>query len=101
MRPQKQGCQIFLGTTYQSRKKCTKWPQIIPNDNKIYQRTTKFINVYKNTKSHKYTFVGIPTLSISRPSKNFEIGIFGMQIYHLATLRRNPLLFGLLRAVVS
>jgi hypothetical protein len=60
-----QGCQIFLGTTYQNVKnipnnhkifkmatKYTKWPQNIPNGHKIYQMATKYI---------KYT--------IARPSK--------------------------------
>jgi hypothetical protein len=32
-----QGCQIFLGTTYQNGKKYTKSPQNIPNGPKIYQ----------------------------------------------------------------
>jgi hypothetical protein len=30
-----QGCQIFIGTTYQNRKKCTKKTQNIPNGRKI------------------------------------------------------------------
>jgi hypothetical protein len=30
----KQGCQIFLGTTYQNGKKYTKWPQNRPNGRK-------------------------------------------------------------------
>jgi hypothetical protein len=29
-----QGCQIFLGTLYQNRKKCTKWTQNVPNGHK-------------------------------------------------------------------
>jgi hypothetical protein len=30
-----QGCQIFLGTTYQNGKTCTKWPMNISKGNKI------------------------------------------------------------------
>jgi hypothetical protein len=36
-----QGCQMFLGTTYQNGEKCTKWPQDIPNGHKIYQMAMK------------------------------------------------------------
>jgi hypothetical protein len=32
---QEQGCQIFLGTTYQNGKNIPKLPQNIPNDHKI------------------------------------------------------------------
>jgi hypothetical protein len=36
-----QGCQIFLGPNIPKREKYTKWPQTIPNDNKIYQIAVK------------------------------------------------------------
>jgi hypothetical protein len=36
-----QGCQIFLGATYQNGEKCTKLTQIIPNGHKIYQMALK------------------------------------------------------------
>jgi hypothetical protein len=42
-----QGCQIFLGTTYQNGEKCTKlpkytkWTQNIPNGHKIYLMAVK------------------------------------------------------------
>jgi hypothetical protein len=59
-----QGCQIFLGTTYQNgekiyhiRIKYTKWPQNVQNGHKIYKVATKFTkwpqniqNATKNTK---------------------------------------------------
>jgi hypothetical protein len=48
---------------YQMTAKYTKWPKNIPNGCKIYQTYTN--NFY---------------------SKNLQIGIFGMQIQHLATL---------------
>jgi hypothetical protein len=31
-----QGCQIFLGTTYQNGEKLTKWPQNIPIRHETY-----------------------------------------------------------------
>jgi hypothetical protein len=68
-----QCCQIFLTTIYQNRGKCTKnfqmsktytkWPKNIPNGLKIYQ---------------DFPFRG--------PPKYTQIGIFGLKIYHLATL---------------
>jgi hypothetical protein len=54
-----QGCQIFLGTAYQSGKICSKFTNIIPTGHKIYQY---------------YPFQGHP--------KYIHIGIFVMQIYH-------------------
>jgi hypothetical protein len=37
-----QGCQIFLGTWYQNRTKCTKSTQHIPNGHKISQMPVKY-----------------------------------------------------------
>jgi hypothetical protein len=36
-----QGCQIFIGTTYQNGGKYTKLPPNIPNVNKIFQMAAK------------------------------------------------------------
>jgi hypothetical protein len=38
----KQGCQIFLGTTYQNGNKLPKSPQNIPNGHKIYEMAVKY-----------------------------------------------------------
>jgi hypothetical protein len=61
-----QDCQIFLGKKYQNGEN-------IPNDRKIYQIAIKYTNIF-----------------IPRPSKIcpniIQIGIFGLKIYHLATL---------------
>jgi hypothetical protein len=49
-----QGCQIFLGTWYQNRKKCTKWTQNVPNGHKISQMSVnipnghKYINIFQS-----------------------------------------------------
>jgi hypothetical protein len=53
-----QGCQIFLGITYQNKKN-------VPNNRKIYQKATKCTNIL-NCKT--------------------QIGIFCLKICHLATL---------------
>jgi hypothetical protein len=71
-----QGCQILLDIIYQNRGKytksplhyhmaikCTKLSWYIPNGHRIYQ---------------PFAFQGPPKFS--------QIGIFGMKIYHLATL---------------
>jgi hypothetical protein len=36
------GCQIFHGTWYQNGKKCTKWTQNVPKDDKISQMFVKY-----------------------------------------------------------
>jgi hypothetical protein len=56
-----QGCQIFLGTTYQNGKKYTEILQNIPNGQKIFQNGRTINQIYK-----KYT-----TLSISKPSNTY------------------------------
>jgi hypothetical protein len=43
-----QGCQIFLGATYQKGEKYTKLPQNIPNYLKIYQVTSKYTKLPQN-----------------------------------------------------
>jgi hypothetical protein len=47
-----QGCQIFLGPTYQNGEKYIKLPQNIPNSNKIYKMAIKYLQIstkYNNT----------------------------------------------------
>jgi hypothetical protein len=67
---QQQGCQIFLGKTYQNGK---KWPQTIPNGCKNLPHGLNNIPNF-----HKLYQQG--------PPKYTHIEIFGMQIKHLATL---------------
>jgi hypothetical protein len=68
--PGKQGCQIFIGTTYQNGKtipkgyKITQWSQNGPNGNKMHQLRP-----------------------LQGPPKFTQIDIFGLKIYHLATLQ--------------
>jgi hypothetical protein len=67
----------FFLTTYQNWVKYTKVPQHYQNGLKINQMTVIHIfQIANNT----------PTFSISRPSKITQVGIFGLKIYHLATL---------------
>jgi hypothetical protein len=70
--PPGKGCQIFLGTTYQNGKN-------IPIDYKIYKMTKTYTKWPRN----------VPKFSALRPSKNIKIEVFGMKIYHLATLRQD------------
>jgi hypothetical protein len=75
-----QGCQIFLGTTYQKRELINaKWQPNIPNGRKIYQISIKIPNGHKIHRS-------FPIKVLSKCNK---IWIFGMQIYHLATLTKS------------
>jgi hypothetical protein len=62
-----QGCQIFLGTTYQKGKIV---PYTIQNVHKIGLMAIKYINLF-----HGKT-----------PKKFPQIGIFGLKMCHLATL---------------
>jgi hypothetical protein len=39
-----QGCQMFLGTTYQYGEKYTKWPQLAPKGHKIYHLAVKYVD---------------------------------------------------------
>jgi hypothetical protein len=60
-----QGCQIFLGTTYQNGEKYTKWPQNVPNGYRhtyiIYHLVIKRSNCPKNAIIlHCKTFQNLP-----------------------------------------
>jgi hypothetical protein len=71
-----QGCQIFLGKIYQYGKIYTKLPQNIPNSRKIYWMAINGPN------SHKI----YQHLPLQDPPKFIKIAMFGLKIYHLATL---------------
>jgi hypothetical protein len=73
-----QSCQIFLGTTYQIGKKCTKRPKKLPNGHKIYHG----IWPQNRPNGHKI----YQHLQLQDPQKFTQIGILGLKIYHLATL---------------
>jgi hypothetical protein len=75
-----QGCQIFLGKIYQYGKIYTKLPQNIPNSRKIYWMAINGPN------SHKI----YQHLPLQDPPKFIKIAMFGLKIYHLATLARAP-----------
>jgi hypothetical protein len=62
----------FFGTTYQNGKNIPKWSQNIPNGRKMNQMGTKYTN-------------SLHTTSQDHP-KFTQFGIFGLKIYHLATL---------------
>jgi hypothetical protein len=93
-----QGCQIFLGTTYQNGKnstklpyqmatKYTKWPQNIPNGHKIYQMATKYTKWHKiGQMAIKYTNT-FNTKTLQNLPKS---GFFGLKLSHLATLDQYP-----------
>jgi hypothetical protein len=69
-----QGCQIFIGTTYQNGEKFTTWPQNLPNGRNICkQNENKNIIIYQN-------------LPLQAPPKFTQIGISGFKICHLSTL---------------
>jgi hypothetical protein len=69
-----QGCQIFLGTTYQNRKNIpnnhTEWPQNITNGCKTDQTALKFTNIFRCK-----TLQNLP-----------KLGFFCLKICHPATL---------------
>jgi hypothetical protein len=78
-----QGCQIFRGTTYPNGKNMyqitinyAKWPQNVPNARKIDQNRPTYSNIF-----HCKILQNFP-----------QIEIFGLKIYHVATLfyRRLP-----------
>jgi hypothetical protein len=58
-----QGCQIFSGTKYRNKKKCTKLPKNVRNVHKIDPMAFKYTKCPQN----------LPTSSIARPSKNYPI----------------------------
>jgi hypothetical protein len=68
-----QGCQIFLGTTYQNGGKYTKWPQNIPNGHYIIPIRPIGNKIYQH-------------FPLQDPTKITEIGIFGLETNHLANL---------------
>jgi hypothetical protein len=74
---QLQGCQIFLGTWYQNRKKCTKRIQNVPNGRKISRVSLKCSKWPKNICNH---------FPIWSPPKCTQIGVFCLKTNHLATL---------------
>jgi hypothetical protein len=68
--------------------KCTKRPQSKPNSHKTHQMTIiqkKPTEIYQMARN-------IQTFSIK---KYTQIGIFGMQMYHLATLAESSVFGGL------
>jgi hypothetical protein len=62
----------------------------IPKRRKIYQIVTKLPNghnICKPNRRNKFQMaIECTNLSIPRPSKIYPIGIFGLKIYHLASL---------------
>jgi hypothetical protein len=77
-----QGCQIFRGTMYQNVEN-------IPNDHKIYQSATKYVCIQSGLKMDQMAICKIyQHLPLQYPRKFTQIGIFGLKIYHLATLSR-------------
>jgi hypothetical protein len=74
-----QGCQIFLGAVNQNGEKYTKMDTNLPNGIKIGIPICLTYNIQNGHKIYEhFPFQG--------PSKISQIGIFGMKIYHLATL---------------
>jgi hypothetical protein len=69
-----QGCQIFLDTTYQNGEGHKIYQMIIkiPNRRKIDQVATKYTNIIPCT-----TLQNLP-----------KFGLFGLELYHLATLAK-------------
>jgi hypothetical protein len=67
-----QGCQIFRGTIYQNG-------ETIQNDHKIYQSAIKQLNGPNGQKMYQH-------LPLQDPQNFTQIGIFGLKLYHLATL---------------
>jgi hypothetical protein len=65
-----QGCQIFLGKTYQNVEKLPNCNKTILSGCKIFQMATKYTNIFY--------FKGPPTYA--------KIWFFGLEMYHLATL---------------
>jgi hypothetical protein len=74
-----QGCQIFLGTTFQKGKKYTKLP-------KIYQIAIKYAKWPERMSNGRKIYQHLP---LQDPQKFTRIGIFGLKIDHPATLRKN------------
>jgi hypothetical protein len=70
--------------------KYTKWPQNIPNGHKIYQMATKYTKWPQNIENgHKIDQMVKKYINIfhCKTLQNLtQILIFGLKIYHLATL---------------
>jgi hypothetical protein len=71
----KQGCQIFLDTIYQNRKKCTKRTQNVPKEHKMYQ---------KNTKCTKWS------QNVPKVCKIFQMAIKYINIFQSRVLQNLP-----------
>jgi hypothetical protein len=77
-----QGCQIFLWTWYQNRKKCTKWTKKcakcsynIPKVHETFQMAIKYVNIFE--------YKALQNLP--------KIGILGLKSNHLSTLLTTPI----------
>jgi hypothetical protein len=58
-----QGCQIFVGTTYQNGKILAKLPQNLPNGHSMHQMALKYQITIKYTKIFRtMVFKNIPKL---------------------------------------
>jgi hypothetical protein len=73
-----QGCQIFLSTTYQNRKKYIKWPQNILNGQNIQlpyispksNKICTYTNIFHSKALQKYSQSGMFGIKICIPSGN-------------------------------
>jgi hypothetical protein len=92
----KQGCQFLvdkiyqnggkytkLAPNYQMAIKYTKWPNNIPNGHKIYQMAIKYTNWTLNIPNGQNIY---QHLSLQDNPKFTQSWIFGLKLYHLATL---------------
>jgi hypothetical protein len=78
LRHLEQGCHIFLSSRFQNGKN-------VPNDHKIYKIPTKYTKwSQKRPNGHKI----YQHLSLKDPPKFTQIRIFGLKIFHLATLEQ-------------
>jgi hypothetical protein len=84
-----QGCQIFLGATYQNWTESYEMPPEY-----VYKTAVNYTKTPKSTNNRKYIKVqmSIKYTTFSLHTRPFKVGIpelgfLGMQIYHLATLR--------------
>jgi hypothetical protein len=72
----KQGCQIFLDTRYEIGEKYTEFPQNTPKSHKISKKPRNRPNGHKIYQH----------LPLQDPPRITQFGIFGLKLYHLATL---------------
>jgi hypothetical protein len=83
-----QGCQIFLGTTYQNGKKYTKLPQNVPDGHTMYHfaaKQTKWSLINANIFHRKafqnlpkYGFFGFESIPIWQPC--FELRVEALNV---------------------